>query len=31
MMQLDLLSAPTARRFDPQTSRDAAESGGRGH
>ena len=26
MMQLDLLAAPSARRFDPQTSRDAAES-----
>lgn len=25
-MQLDLLAAPSARRFDPQTSRDAAES-----
>lgn len=26
MMQLDLLAAPSARRLDPQTSRDAAES-----
>ena len=26
MMQLDLLAAPSARRFDPETSRDAAES-----
>ena len=26
MIQLDLLAAPSARRFDPQTSRDAAES-----
>lgn len=25
MMQLDLLAAPSARRFDPETSRDAAE------
>lgn len=26
MIQLDLLAAPSARRFDPQTSRDAAET-----
>ena len=26
VMQLDLLAAPAARRFDPQTSKDAAES-----